>query len=124
MEFASAHHRWYGHNQHCQSWKPPPLLEEHPLSDRCLDIMAKLPCSNADMQLTEVRSNLKLLDMKIAHSFERKGKWHSASLEELRQFYCERSMHMLGNQRLEDWASSAAEQVRQPRSPGCAVAFW
>ena len=112
--------QWFQSNQGCYpvNLAPPALLDKYPLSQRCVHIAKNLPLMGDDLKLSEVRPKMAVLDLKFAHSFKLGDQWHSFGPRDLKSFYKARSLHMVGKQRLNDWADSASGAVGG-ETPGC-----
>lgn len=102
---------------------PAGLLSTHPLSAEASAIRSKLPLTDANTKTKFIRKMFKHLDVTIPHSVEYKAKWHSLSLDQAKQYYNERRVHMVGERRMIDWSNSLAVEP-DDKSPGAAVAFW
>ena len=84
---------------------------------------SKLPPTDANAKTKRIRQMFQILDVKISHSIEYKNEWFSLSLDQLKQYYDERRVHMVGERRMIDWSNSLAVEP-DDKSPGAAVAFW
>jgi hypothetical protein len=101
------------------------LLIDHPLSDAAVAMGAELH-GPAPPTLDGARSKLRRLDKRIAHSFEHGGEWKCLTKDELGRFFRDRSAHMVGQLRMQEWWESqgGADPHQETRGRGAALAFW